>query len=145
MQELLLMTAKTPLTLLGLDFQELSQLVEEAGEPSYRARQLFQALYAERVESADEITTLPLAFRQALVERGLAVGFPKIENKFVSSDGTVRYLISFADGESVETVWMPEGDGGEAGDGSEAGEEIASEEVARKVQSEARNWRRATI
>jgi len=34
----------------------------------------------------------------------------------------VRYLITFADGQSVETVWMPEGDGGEAGDGSEAGE-----------------------
>ncbi len=35
----------------------------------------------------------------------------------------MRYLIGFADGQSVETVWMPEGDGGEAGDGSEAGEE----------------------
>jgi 23S rRNA (adenine2503-C2)-methyltransferase len=40
----------------------------------------------------------------------------------VSQDGTVRYLIAFVDGQSVETVWMPEGDGGEAGDGSEAGE-----------------------
>ena len=47
----------------------------------------------------------------------------RIEKKFVSVDGTVRYLIGFADGQSVETVWMPEGDGGEAGDGSEAGVE----------------------
>jgi 23S rRNA (adenine2503-C2)-methyltransferase len=47
---------------------------------------------------------------------------PRIENRFVSQDGTVRYLIAFADGQSVETVWMPEGDDGEAGDGSEAGE-----------------------
>ena len=47
---------------------------------------------------------------------------PQIEKRFVSQDGTVRYLIEFADGQSVETVWMPEGDGGEAGDGSEAGE-----------------------
>jgi 23S rRNA (adenine2503-C2)-methyltransferase len=42
----------------------------------------------------------------------------RIEQRFVSQDGTVRYLIGFADGQSVETVWMPEGDGGEAGDGS---------------------------
>jgi 23S rRNA (adenine2503-C2)-methyltransferase len=35
----------------------------------------------------------------------------------------VRYLIALADGQTVETVWMPEGDGGEAGDGSEAGEQ----------------------
>jgi 23S rRNA (adenine2503-C2)-methyltransferase len=41
-------------------------------------------------------------------------------------DGTVRYLIRFADGQTVETVWMPEGDGGEAGDGSEAGDEAES-------------------
>ena len=36
----------------------------------------------------------------------------------MSQDGTVRYLIAFDDGQSVETVWMPEGDGGEAGEGS---------------------------
>ncbi|MGB6027879.1 MAG: 23S rRNA (adenine(2503)-C(2))-methyltransferase RlmN, partial [Candidatus Sulfotelmatobacter sp.] len=46
--------------------------------------------------------------------------------------GTVRYLIGFADGQSVETVWMPEGDGGEAGDGSEAGE-LAQSGAARDV------------
>jgi 23S rRNA (adenine2503-C2)-methyltransferase len=84
------------------------------------------------------MTTLPMNFRQALRARELAVGLPEIENKFVSSDGTVRYLLRFADGQSVETVWMPEGDGGEAGDGSEAGEE----EIA---QPAGRNWRRATI
>ena len=54
--------------------------------------------------------------------KGVSVGLPRIENRFVSQDGTVRYLIAFADGQSVETVWMPEGDGGEAGDGSEAGD-----------------------
>jgi len=52
------------------------------------------------------------------------MGFPGIARKFVSSDGTVRYLVELADGETVETVWMPEGDGGELGDGSEAGDEI---------------------
>ena len=35
----------------------------------------------------------------------------------------MRYLVACADGQSVETVWMPEGDGGEAGDGSEAGDQ----------------------
>ncbi|HEV2713687.1 MAG TPA: 23S rRNA (adenine(2503)-C(2))-methyltransferase RlmN, partial [Terriglobales bacterium] len=39
---------------------------------------------------------------------------------FVSSDGTVRYLMQLGDGQSVETVWMPEGDGGERGDEGEA-------------------------
>ncbi len=65
---------------------------------------------------------LPLAFRQRLRESGYAVGVPTIEKKFVSADGTIRYLLAFADGQSVETVWMPDGDGGEAGDGSEVGD-----------------------
>ncbi len=65
---------------------------------------------------------LPVAFRQQLREAGYTPGLPRIEKKFVSADGTVRYLLGFADGQSVETVWMPEGDGGEAGDGSADGD-----------------------
>jgi 23S rRNA (adenine2503-C2)-methyltransferase len=114
--------AKTS-TLLGMDRAEFTALVSEAGEPSYRAKQIMEAVYRLRVESLAEISTLPLEFRERLDRDGVTVGAARIENKFVSSDGTVRYLIAFADGQSVETVWMPEGDGGEAGDGSEAGVE----------------------
>jgi len=50
----------------------------------------------------------------------------------------VRYLVDLADGETVETVWMPEGDGGESRDGSEAGDEIEGGTAPA-------TWRRATI
>jgi 23S rRNA (adenine2503-C2)-methyltransferase len=63
---------------------------------------------------------------------GLLVTTAKIEQRFISRDGTIRYLIGFADGQTVETVWMPEGDDGEAGDGSEAGEEELSPVTSRK-------------
>ena len=102
---------------------ELRGLMAEMGEPAYRSKQLMEAVYRQRVESLAEISTLPLALREMLEKSGVSVGAPRIDNKFVSSDGTVRYLIAFADGQTVETVWMPEGDGGEAGDGSEAGVE----------------------
>jgi 23S rRNA (adenine2503-C2)-methyltransferase len=113
-----------PLTssLLGMNREELGALMSEAGEPSYRAKQIMDAVYRQRVESLEEISTLPAGLREMLARDGVTVGVARIENKFVSSDGTVRYLIAFADGQTVETVWMPEGDGGEAGDGSEAGE-----------------------
>ena len=65
------------------------------------------------------------------------MALPHIEKKFISSDGTARYLMRFLDGNSVETVWMPEGDEGEAGDGSEAGAELESRS--------SRSRRRATI
>jgi 23S rRNA (adenine2503-C2)-methyltransferase len=109
---------QTPL--LGLDLRELTEFVEAEGQPSYRGKQLFEALYRQRVASAEQVSTLPQEFRQSLTQKGLFLGPPLIEKKFVSRDGTVRYLIGFTDGQSVETVWMPEGDGGETGDGSEA-------------------------
>lgn len=121
--------------LLGLSLQELTSIAEDAGQPSYRGVQLFEALYRQRVTSLDEISTLPKQFREWLADRDYVVGLPRIARRYVSSDGTVRYLVEFLDGQSVETVWMPEGDGGEAGDGSEAGDE----------EDGATRWERATI
>ncbi|HXM68997.1 MAG TPA: 23S rRNA (adenine(2503)-C(2))-methyltransferase RlmN [Candidatus Acidoferrum sp.] len=113
-------------SLLGMDREELTDLVVEAGQPAYRAKQIMEAVYRQRVETLEDISTLPQEFRERMAQSGIEVGAPKSEKKFVSVDGTVRYLIGFGDGQSVETVWMPEGDGGEAGDGSEAGEEAES-------------------
>ncbi len=109
--------------LLGMDREELAALVSEAGQPAYRTKQIMEAVYRQRVETLEEISTLPQEFREQLVAGRVEVGAARIEKKFESVDGTVRYLIGFGDGQSVETVWMPEGDGGEAGDGSEAGAE----------------------
>ncbi|MGB8582367.1 MAG: 23S rRNA (adenine(2503)-C(2))-methyltransferase RlmN [Candidatus Sulfotelmatobacter sp.] len=123
-------------SLLGMDRDELAALAAEAGQPSYRAKQITEAVYRQRAETLAEISTLPVEFRERLERSGVTVGAARIENKFVSNDGTVRYLIGFADGQTVETVWMPEGDGGEAGDGSEAGEEA---EVATASGAKARS------
>ncbi|MGE5112115.1 MAG: 23S rRNA (adenine(2503)-C(2))-methyltransferase RlmN [Acidobacteriaceae bacterium] len=116
------MSHSSQFELLGLDLQELTAISEAAGEPSYRGKQLFEALYRQRQPSSDKISTLPVSFRESL-RRGYSSGYPEIEKRFTSLDGTVRYLIRFSDGQSVETVWMPEGDGGEAGDGTDAGDE----------------------
>jgi 23S rRNA (adenine2503-C2)-methyltransferase len=116
--------------LLGLDFQELSQVAQKYGQPEYRARQLFEAIYPQRLATLDSISTLPKQFRSTLKSEGMGIGLPRREKSFQSADGTIRYLMAMADCETVETVWMPEGDGGEAGDGSEAGDA---------------EWQRATI
>jgi 23S rRNA (adenine2503-C2)-methyltransferase len=123
--------------LLGLSLSELTAIALEAGQPAYRGQQLFDAIYRKRIDSLDKISTLPLSYRAELQQKGWAVGMPRIAQKFASSDGTVRYLIELADGETVETVWMPDGDGGESGDGSEAGDETDS--------APPKNWKRATI
>ena len=127
------MAANTHNSLLGLDLQELTALMMERGEPSYRANQVFQSIYRQRLNHVDAISTLPQSLRQELAEK-YSIGQPSIEQKFQSSDGTVRYLMQLADGETIEAVCMPEGDGGEAGDGSDAA-----------FETEDPNWKRATI
>jgi 23S rRNA (adenine2503-C2)-methyltransferase len=104
--------------LLGLDLKELTAIVENSGQASFRARQLLEAIYRQRVDSLGQISTLPQGYREEL-GRAFSLGLPEVDKTFVSSDGTIRYLMRFGDGQTVETVWMPEGDGGEAGDGSE--------------------------
>src|SRR5882724_10472032 len=90
--------------LLGLGVHELTSLVEESGQPQYRAQQLFEAIYRQRVGSAEQISTLSQEFRAALLQKGFSVGLPTIDKKFVSVDGTVRYLVTFAAGESVGQI-----------------------------------------
>lgn len=123
-------------TLLGMDRAELVLLADQLGEPAYRASQILDAVYRQRVDSLENISTLPGSLRTRLSQNGWSVGLPRIEKSFLSRDGTVRYLIGFPDGQSVETVWMPEGDGGESEEGSEA---IDALEIGQRL------WRRATI
>jgi len=124
--------------LLGLNVQELTNLALASGQPAYRGQQLFDAIYRQKIEGVDEVSTLPLEYRTRLTDEGWQVGLPRIARKFTSSDSTVRYLTELSDGETVETVWMPEGDGGETGDGTEAGDEV-------EAGSAPAEWRRATI
>ncbi len=107
-------------TLFGLNHQQLTSLVQEFSVPEYRARQLSDALYRQWVEDLDEVSTWPKSLRESLDAAGYRVGRPRIVEAFRSVDGTERYLIASSDGQTVETVWMPEGDDGEEGDGSEA-------------------------
>jgi len=94
--------------LLGLTREELRRLAEQWGLPAYRGSQLYHALYAERRFDFAQMSNLPRALRERL-ERDAVVGLPRTDKRFVSSDGTVRYLLRLDDGKTVETVWMPEG------------------------------------
>jgi 23S rRNA (adenine2503-C2)-methyltransferase len=123
--------------LLGRDRAELAAFVEREGEPVFRTQQLLEGIYRQRVDALEQISTLPQRFRSKLAAQGVSIGLPKTEKRFTSNDGTVRYLLSFGDGQTVEAVWMPEGDGGETGDGSEAGDP--------SPVGTGRLWDRATI
>jgi 23S rRNA (adenine2503-C2)-methyltransferase len=92
--------------LLGLEIGEIQDLLGP-GHPRFRARQLYAALYHERLEDLAAVTTLPLALRRELAGR-FPVGLPEIERRYESVDGTRRYLLRLEDGRRIEAVFMPE-------------------------------------
>ena len=95
-----------PQTLVGL---ELADLLEVLGKdlPAFRARQIYEAVYRQKVANLQEISTLPAAFRTQLAQRH-SLGLPRQSSRYHSVDGTCRYLLTLDDERTVETVLMPE-------------------------------------
>ena len=95
--------------LVGKELGDLTALLASAGAQSFRARQLYHALYRQRIEALESVSVLPSALRARLA-REFDTGLPEQSERFTSKDGTVRYLLRLADGKTVEAVFIPERD-----------------------------------
>ncbi|MGB9067847.1 MAG: 23S rRNA (adenine(2503)-C(2))-methyltransferase RlmN [Candidatus Acidiferrales bacterium] len=102
-------TSGARVNLLGKSVEELRKFLAGLGEPGYRAAQIYHALYAERRLDFAAMTNLPAALHERL-EREAAIALPRIVRRYVSTDGTVRYVLALGEGKpaNVETVFMPE-------------------------------------
>jgi 23S rRNA (adenine2503-C2)-methyltransferase len=94
------------LSLIGMDLAEMEAML--GSQPRFRARQIYDAVYRQRVAGFDSITNLPKPLRERL-QGEIALGLPTVERVYDSTDGTRRYLLKLGDGKTVETVWMPTG------------------------------------
>src|SRR5262245_34184250 len=101
------MARKSGSTLVGRTREDMAALVAQTGEPAFRARQLYDAVYRRRVLDVAAMTELPKAFRERLAAEHPATE-TRVRSVFVSTDGTRRYLLELGDGEAVETVFIPE-------------------------------------
>jgi len=93
-------------TLVGMELSELQTMLGPE-QPTYRARQLYDALYRKQVANLSEISSLPQTLRNELLSHS-SLGLPAGERRFDSSDGTLRYLLRLDDNRTVESVLMPE-------------------------------------
>ena len=89
----------------GLSLAEIEEITDELHASKFRARQIHNWIYLKSVKNIDEMTDLSVKFREELKKKA-AVTDIKIKVKQVSSDGTIKYLIEYPDGECVETVLM---------------------------------------
>jgi 23S rRNA (adenine2503-C2)-methyltransferase len=96
-----------PIHLTGLSQTELTDFVTSLGEPAYRARQIFTGLQQRRLRSFAEMSDLPKELRAKLEEHAVASTLT-LESRYLSTDGTRRYLFKTRDHLPVETVFIPE-------------------------------------
>ena len=87
------------------DLPDLEEEFIKLGEKKYRAGQVFQWLYVEKVKSFDEMTNLSLELREKLKQNYEICNY-KIIKKLESKDGTKKYLFDILDGNAIETVLM---------------------------------------
>ncbi len=93
-------------SLYDLNFPELTRWVAQQGQPAYRARQIFDALYQQNAVDPAEIKQLPKDFRQLLV-RHFSGGPVAPGEEQQSADGTRKWLSKLSDGQFLETVLIP--------------------------------------
>ena len=96
-----------PLHLAGLSQAELTEFIASVGEPAFRARQIFGGIHKRRLQSLAEMTDLPKELRAKLSEHA-TVSTLMLESRYVSTDGTRRYLFKTPDNLPIETVFIPE-------------------------------------
>ncbi len=92
--------------LLALAKNDLVEFAENLGEPKFRAAQIFKGLHQRRLQEFDEMTDLPKSLREKLNETATATTL-KIESRYVSEDGTRRFLMKTRDNFPVEAVFIP--------------------------------------
>jgi len=95
--------------LLDLSPEKLPVLIKQWGEPQYRAKQLATWLYKRKVHSFTQMNNLPIGLRQKL-EAEWTIFIPQSIKEQVALDGTRKFLLQMADGESVEAVLISEAD-----------------------------------
>ena len=92
--------------LYDLDFEQLTTFVKEAGQPKFRAQQIWEWLYKKYALSVDEMTNLPKAMRASL-ETAVTINTGKVVANLKSNDRrTKKVLFELPDGQYIETVLM---------------------------------------
>ncbi len=87
------------------DLPQLKEEMKKLGQKPFRAEQIFQWLYRDKVSSFDEMTNLSLELRE-LLKQNYTMNEFKIIKKQEASDGTKKYLFDVLDGNAIETVLM---------------------------------------
>lgn len=93
-----------------MDFstEKLKAFFNDRGEKAFRAVQLIKWIHQYSTDNLAEMTNLSKTLRKEL-EKSCEIRSPEVSLEQQSSDGTRKWLIRLDDGNSIETVFIPEG------------------------------------
>ena len=97
--------------LTGLDSDDLTKAITDLGLPSFRAKQIWRWVWRHGITRFDDMTDLGKPVREQLSQL-MMVTRPTITSRQKSQDGTIKWLLRFADGNEAETVYIPDDDRG---------------------------------
>jgi len=97
--------------LLGIPILELESAMENLGLPKFRARQIWRWIWRHGLKDFENMSDIGKDLRQLLINQ-FTVDRPEISSRLVSVDGTIKWLLRFADGNEAECVYIPEKDRG---------------------------------
>lgn len=90
----------------NLTENDLFKLMQSQKQPSYRAEQIRIALFKHKITDFEQITNLPKSFRSYLSNH-FEINSLKLNKYRQSQDGSIKFLFDLADGNSIESVYMP--------------------------------------
>jgi len=89
--------------LLGKSREELRAYCQRLGEPAYRGDQVYHWLYGEREFAFEGMSNLPARLRERLEEEA-TIQLPTVRQRYVSRDGSVRYLLGLGPEERMNAA-----------------------------------------
>jgi len=100
-----------PVALLGMSKASLEAYFASLGEKPFRAVQVMKWLHHRDADDFATMTDLSRALR-ARLEAEATLAMPEVVQDHRSQDGTRKWLFALADGQRIETVFIPEKDRG---------------------------------
>jgi len=99
------------INLLGMPKAKLEAFFESLGEKRFRAQQLLQWIHQRGIDDFDQMTNMSRVLREQLKEMAEVRG-PEVVYDETSRDGTRKWVMRMDNGNSVETVLIPDGERG---------------------------------
>ena len=91
----------------SLSKDDVESFIKDAGLPSFRSRQILHWIYERYAQSLEEMTELSKKLREELAERAYISNLTLL-NRLTSHDGTEKFLFGLEDGETIESVLIPD-------------------------------------